>query len=166
MSDELTMEERFASLEAATRSLSGDVQALTSIMGVVSELQVKQQEQQKRVAETEAKVEAARKDTYERMTRVNRVIAYMAVAFAVLVPTVTVLVYASLISHVNDMIAENNKTAYASCIMRNKATELNADREDALAAVENDPETAIIHTRSAEQLRRSFSDCSLWLETK
>lgn len=158
--DEHQFEERFASLEEASRALSADVVSLNKTLTVVNELQVSQREQAAKIAAAEANAVTIQKATEEREARTKRVFNAMWLSLGILLPIVSIAVYASLIMHVNALLTEQYANSYKSCMVRNQGTLDNADREGQLAHADKDPDVIRIHAESEAKLRKGIVDCS------
>jgi hypothetical protein len=154
-----TLEERFASLEESTRSLSADVRSLVVALQAIKEIEARQREIATRTAATETKLSKAEVAAKEREKRTRKAVGMTGLAMAVLLPAVSILVYWSLISHVNDLLDQGRKDRLASCQTRNGGTQSNLDREQILARLEKDPAARKAHADSAEQLSHSLVDC-------
>lgn len=157
-------ETRFAGLEAASRLLSADVQALTSSLMVVAELQRQQREQAIKQAEIEATVALQKEQVDEREVRTRKAFKNLGLALAIILPLISIGVYLSLLNHVNNMIDNNNKQAYASCSARNASQLQNAARERSLASYETNVHIKDIHLKSAYSQEHTLSNCSRWLK--
>lgn len=162
--DGRTFEERFASLEDASRALSADVSALNLTLQVVAQLQIEQREQAARQAKTEEAIKAAKVESEMRDTRTRKVVNTVALTLAVLLPLVSILVYWSLIQHVNQLLQAQQTGLYSSCTVRNEATMANVLREKELAKTEPLPAIAKIHQDSAVALSKSVVDCTRYLK--
>lgn len=154
------IETRFKDLEDSNARLAADVRALTSMLQVVNDLQIEQRAAQRRADATEKKVQAVESAANERIARTRQAVNIAAATLAVLLPVVSIIVYISLINHVNDLIDVQNRNAYTNCNIRNRGTMENADREGALAKLEDNPALKKIHTDSSVKLRGSLTDCS------
>jgi cell division protein ZapA (FtsZ GTPase activity inhibitor) len=157
--DEEDLDARFAGLEAASRGLSADVTALNSTLLVVADLQRKQREQAARQQKTEQEIAAARQMNAERDARTRTATRAFATALAILIPLISILVYWSLIVHVNELLSTQSADRFTGCQVRNDATRENATRENALGQLESDPKLKALHLDSAAQLNRSLVNC-------
>lgn len=150
---------RFASLEASSDSLAGDVKALTQVLTVVADLQSEQQAQARRNEETRKFIEKQQHENERRIERARSSSKLIGLAFAVLLPIVSILVYATLLQHVNNLLDEQAKNRLVSCGIRNEATLSNIRREQTLADLEKDPAVKHAHENSVEELKRSLVNC-------
>lgn len=155
----MTIEERFASLEASNESLIGHVQALTKALEVVADLQTQQQALAARNEETRNFLEKRQAEAELRIDRARRSASLIGFGFAILLPLVSILVYATLIQHVNELLAQQAKSRLISCSIRNEGTMSNIRREQTLADLEKDPAVKHAHENSVIELRRSLVDC-------
>ncbi len=156
-------EDRFASLEEASRLLSRDVSALNTTLMVVADLQRAQAEQEERQRKTEQAIDSAKTASAARDARTRRSLATLALGLAILLPVASILMYLALIGRVNQMLIDQRKGFFTSCQTRNIASRQNAEREVILARLEKDPQIARVHTDSAAALRMSLIDCSQYL---
>lgn len=154
-----TLEERFASLEESTRSLSADVRSLVVALQAIKEIEARQREIATRTAATEAKLSKAEIAAKAREKRTRKAVSTIGLAMAVLLPAVSILVYWSLITHVNNLLDQGRQDRLASCQTRNGGTQSNLDRERILANIVKDPAERKVHADSAEQLSHSLVDC-------
>lgn len=154
------IEERFASLDEASRSLSIDVAALNDTLRTVAALQVEQRAQRDRQAETDRKVAQTQHESSERDRRTRRALFSVGLGLAILLPLVSALVYASLLVHVNDLLAQQNAARFENCKTRNMATLENAKREEILGRLEDNLQLKQIHLNSATDLRKGLVDCN------
>lgn len=159
------LESRFASLEDASRNLSGDVTALNQTLLVVADLQRKQREQALRQEQTERELASAKKISEDRDARTRTATKLISVSLGILIPVVSVLVYLSLLLHVNDLLSQQTSDRYASCLTRNQATMENQRREKALGQLEDHPELKALHLNSAAELGRAIVDCEKYRPT-
>lgn len=157
-----SFDERFASLEQASRSLSLDVQGLNKTLIIVAELQKEQQVQRRRQDEADALIIATKTEHDEREHRLRRTFGGVSLALTVLLPLASIIVYWVLIDHVSDLLDNQKKGFFNSCTVRNQATRDNITRETALSAADPNPATRKIHNESAEALRKSIVDCSVY----
>jgi hypothetical protein len=158
--DDRSFEERFASLEEASRALSADVSALNLTLQVVAQLQTEQREQATRQAKTEESVKTAKVESELRDARTRQVVNMVALTLAVLLPLVSILVYWSLLNHVNSLIAQQQADRFASCTVRNAATLENVRRETELGKIEPNDTVRAIHVQSAQILQKGVIDCN------
>lgn len=156
------IEERFASLGDASRNLASDVQALTSAISTISALQERQRELAEKQDAQETALYEQQIEQVELDNRVRGRVRKATIGFAIILPIGAIVVYLVLIAHVNDLINQNNKAAYASCSARNESQLQNAIRESTLAQYETNPKIKAVHQTSAQQLRTTLSDCSRW----
>lgn len=160
MTDEsASFEQRFASLDAASRTLSGDVAALNDTLQVVTALQKEQAEQKLRQAAVENQVTETIKRTKARDRRNRNAIFGVAIGLAVLLPIVSILVYASLITHVNLLLTQQDVQRYQNCLGRNAATMENSDRERKLGDIETNAALKEIHLDSSRTLKATVRAC-------
>lgn len=152
--------QRFLSLEQSNRSLAADVRALTSTLTVVNELQERQRQTMKKQAEIDRSITQNERHAKEREKRSLRVVLGVGLALAVLLPLVSLIVYAGLLRHVNELLDQQQAVAYQSCIARNEGASNSADREATLARLEADPQVKALHANSAAALRKSLLDCN------
>lgn len=161
--DEPGFEARFASLEEASRNLSTDVIALNATLLVVAELQTEQREQGRRQEKAEQQIRMTRQLAEQREARTRSVLRLGGIVAGVLLPVVSILVYVSLIGHVNELLAQQRSAQYTNCGIRNQVPLLNAQREFLLAGLEKDPRLKAVHQESARQLTNSVVDCRKYL---
>lgn len=158
-----TFEERFASLEESNRALAADVRTLTSTLRVVNDLQKEQAEQRTRQDEADRKLISAKTEADERDARTRKIVGGVSLALAIVLPLVSMLVYFSLIQHVNELLQSQQMSFFKSCSIRNQATRDNIARELALADADKDKDVKQIHTASAQALSKSIVDCNQYL---
>lgn len=152
-------EDRFASLEASNDLLTGHVKALTDAISIVNELQSEQQAMARRNEETRKMIEKRQAETEARIER-NRVSSRLVgFAFAILLPVVSILVYATLLQHVNNLLEQQAKNRLTSCGIRNEGTLSNIRREQTLADLEQDPAVKHAHENSVAELKKSLVNC-------
>lgn len=159
MNERDDLESRFASLEDATRSLSGDVTALNSTLQIVAELQRKQREQALAQEQIAHDIETAKAASAARDARTRTATKMVGVSLGILIPVVSALVYLSLLLHVNDLLSQQSADRYAGCVTRNQATMENQRREQALGELEKNPDAKVLHLNSAKELGRALVDC-------
>lgn len=161
--DTANLEQRFASLEEASRGLSLDVQTLNDALRTVAQLTVEQAAQKRRQDDADQALIDAKTQADARENRNRRTFGGLALGLAVILPLASILVYAALISHVNDLLSAQQSGFFNSCSLRNQATRDNVSRENALADANTDPVIVRIHRSSAENLSRSIVNCSVYL---
>ncbi len=153
-------ETRFASLEAASRSLSLDVRTLNETLQVVGALQKEQAETRRRQDEADRNLAIAKSEADARESRTRRTFGGVSLALAILLPVVSMVVYYSLIQHVDDLLAAQRANSFMSCTIRNEAAKANIQRELTLADLEDRAALKTVHRDSAQALRASLVDCS------
>lgn len=151
---------RFSSLEASNRLLAQDVRALTATIQIVSDLQIEQRKINERNAETERKVATVAKETDEKIAHNRQRATRTAVILAILLPIVSIVVYALLIDHVNELLNQQAHDRKAACLTRNAGTLADARREESLAAIEVNPTAKAIHEKSAAEIRGNVINCA------
>lgn len=156
-------ENRFASLEQASKALSVDVQTMTAMLRVVGDLQKEQAEQRRRQDEADRALLEAKAATDAREARTRRTFGGVALTLSVILPLVSIMVYWSLIQHVDDLLAAQKASFYNSCQTRNEATRANAKREALLAEADKDKAVEQIHRDSVVALNKAIVDCSVYL---
>jgi hypothetical protein len=164
MSELDDLENRFASLENACHALSTNVMALTDTLVIVADLQREQREQTLRQEKTDREIAAAKKMAAARYARTRTVTRWIALGMSVLIPVVSVIVYASLLVYVNELLRSQNKDRFANCTTRNLATAESIRREELLGKLDDNPAVRQVHLSSAIELKKSQLDCSQYLE--
>ncbi len=159
-------EGRFASLEQASKALSLDVQTMTAMLRVVGDLQKEQAEQRRRQDEADRALLESQAATEARETRTRRTFGGVALTLSVILPLVSIMVYWSLIQHVDNLLAAQKASFYTSCMTRNEATRANARREALLAEADKDAAVEKIHRDSVDALNAAIVDCSAYLAKK
>lgn len=139
-----SLEERFSGLEASNRDLTDEIRKLSEALINVHELTKKHQ------------ILDAKSD------RIRRNVRATTLAFAIVLPLLTLGLYATLVDHVDDLFDDFNATRYQGCVDRNAATIENARRERALADAEDNAAIRAIHQQSAKTLDGTLVDCSVY----
>lgn len=161
---EAEMRESFIKLGASNEALTARVADLTDTLKIVHAMQVRQTEMKEKQELVEAEVIAHKHESEERDRRTRRIFTFAGVALAVILPLVSILVYAALLNHVNDLLDQQKDGFYKTCLTRNQATNDNIRRESLLAKYETNPDIKAIHTDSAQQLTKSIIDCRIYLK--
>lgn len=143
-----TYDQQLSDLRDSSSQLSVDVNALTSTIAALGNIQQRQNEM-------ELAMEHAR--DRQRNIFLKGALGLLGILFVV-----TIVVYLLLLNNVERLIDDNNKQAYASCTNRNRTQLENAERETKLAAIETNDVARQIHLDSAKQLRETLSDCARW----
>lgn len=156
--------QRFASLEAASRNLSLDVQSLDETLKIVNALQVEQKAQRERQDQADLNLAIAKDAADQRDMRTRRISVGVALALAIVLPIVSILIYGALIHHVSNLLTTQKAGFYASCMTRNQATLDNIKRERLLAEAETNPKVRKIHLDSAASLGRGLPNCNAYLK--
>jgi hypothetical protein len=159
---QVEMRESFDALKEASDTLNLNVEALNHTLQAVNALQVEQARQKKVQEKAEQDLEAARIESEQRDARTRRTFTFVGLSLAVLLPLVSLLVYAALLNHVNDLLDQQQASRYSNCIARNQATTENIRRELELAKIGDDPKVMAIHRQSAEELAKGQVDCSTY----
>ncbi len=153
-------ESRFATLEESNRMLAADVRALTAALQVINQLQREQREAAERARRTDARVGEVEKEARLRAARTQRVVGFGTLTLAVLLPLVSLIVYASLIGHVNDLLNQQAEDRLAACKQRNIGTQVNVDRERELGLLEPaGSQRRAIHLESSKKLAATAINC-------
>lgn len=157
---EVMLEERLASLEDASRLLSTEVTSLNSTLIIVADLQKQQRAQAERQTKTEAAIVATRQAAVERDRRTRNAVRAIVIGLSLILPIVAILVYASLVQHVNELLSNQKQDRYNSCLVRNSATAENVRRESVLAELEPNKDIKLVHQQSALILQKGLVNCS------
>lgn len=156
----ISLEERFASLEESTLTLSTDVKGLTAAIGIVNAIQTKQSAIERRAEEVRRAMDERNTEQEERIRRTRRATNLVGLTLAVLLPVASIIVYVVLLQHVNTLLDRQAQDRYASCVARNLGTEAGIRREQTLARLEKNDELKAAHTRSARELATSLINCT------
>lgn len=153
-------ESRFGSLEESNRSLASDVRALTSTLKIVNDLQIEQREMARRNTERDHRVDSVEKDAAAKIARTRTALNLVGITLTVLLPLVSLVVYLSLIAHVNDLLNQQGRDRLAACLQRNSGTAAEVRREQQLADLQpaGSPERGI-HQQSAQAIARTAINC-------
>ncbi len=151
--------EQFRILDEGNRMLAGDVRGLTESLALLQQLQENQRETDRRAREAQANVNRVERESTERNARVRRSFTLATGAMAILLPLVSILVYASLIQHVDNLLSQQRRDRIASCQARNAGTLGNIAREEILAELDENPAVQKAHRDSVVALRASLIDC-------
>lgn len=162
--DQERMRESFAILTETSRELVEHVQALTETLKVVNGLQQDMMHQRERQDSIDKEIALNRAASEDRDTRTRRTLTFAGVCMGILLPLVSILIYAALINHVNDLLDGQKKGFYTTCLTRNQATQDNITREKALADADKDAQVEAIHNESAQDLAKSIVDCTKYLK--
>jgi hypothetical protein len=161
---QVEMRESFDSLKEASDNLALNVEALNHTLQAVNALQIEQARQKEVQEQAEKDLETARIESEQRDARTRRTFTFVGLALAILLPLVSIIVYAALLKNVNDLLDDQKSGFYNTCLTRNQATVENIRREQQLAKFEDNAQLKAIHLQSAEELAKGKIDCSDYLK--
>jgi hypothetical protein len=165
------IEEGMRDAAQSTTDLRLSVESLSLIAGEVATLQRQQVETRKKAEAADQKADQIDLDSAERWSRGKRVGILVAGGLLLLFLLASFLSFRSAVLYVQDLTQQvesraeaadiaDRQTRYAGCTTRNKAVQVQADRERRLSKLpEINPAEGRIHAGSAVELERLVVDC-------
>lgn len=151
---------RFSTLEGSNLSLAAEVQGLTKVLNVISDLQVEQRRIRETAEQAEREVKRVEREATARDHRARQVTSRWTLAAAVILPLVSIIIYVALLDHVNRLLNETDESRIRVCETVNSGTSANIQREQILASAETHSALRQAHERSVAALRRSIVNCA------
>ncbi len=150
---------RFSSLEQSNLFLASEVQGLTRVLSVISDLQAQQAQVKAQAEENERHLSTIQEEIEKRGERTRRAITGAMLGSASLLSLAAILVSFVLLNRVENLLDQQRADRIRACETRNEATKSNARREEALAAAETNAAVKRIHENSAKELAATIIDC-------